>query len=98
MLIPKLKKLLSKLAFFFKLFKNSMKLFILAVFVNLNTLEKTAMCDWKIGETLLLSGKILTARDAVHKKLEQLLDNKEPLPNNIDLTNKFILHMLKKYT
>src|SRR5210317_652450 len=61
--------------------------------VNLNTLEKTAMCDWKIGETLLLSGKILTARDAAHKKLEQLLDNKEPLPNNIDLTNKFIYYV-----
>ena len=51
------------------------------------------MCDWKIGETLLLSGKILTARDAAHKKLEQLLDNKESLPNNIDLTNKFIYYV-----
>lgn len=61
--------------------------------VNLSLLDKTSMQDWKLGETILLSGKILTARDAAHKKLKQILESKTSLPNGLDLENKFIYYV-----
>ena len=61
--------------------------------INLDTLKKEDLSDLKIGETLLLTGKILTGRDAAHKKIVDLIKNKKPLPNGLDFTNKFIYYV-----
>ena len=37
--------------------------------VDLNTLTKDEVASWKPGETLLLNGKMLTGRDAAHKRM-----------------------------
>ena len=59
--------------------------------VNLDTLTPAEVATWKAGETLLLSGKLLTGRDAAHKKLIDLLARGEPLP--VDLTNRVIYYV-----
>ena len=61
--------------------------------VNLDTLQKKDLESFKLGQSLLLSGKILTARDAVHKKLKELKDNNQPLPDGLDLKNRFIYYV-----
>lgn len=48
--------------------------------VDLTQLDKAAMANWRVGQTLLLSGPVLTARDAAHKRLVDLLARGEPLP------------------
>jgi fumarate hydratase class I len=48
--------------------------------VNLDTLTKAEMGAWKAGELLLLSGKMLTGRDAAHARIQQMLAAGEPLP------------------
>lgn len=48
--------------------------------VNVDRLSREEMADWSPGETLLLSGKILTGRDAAHKRLVDMLERGEPLP------------------
>lgn len=48
--------------------------------VNADTLTREQMKDWKTGETILLSGRILTARDAAHKRMVDLIERGEPLP------------------
>ena len=59
--------------------------------VNLDDLNPESLCDWQPGETVLLSGKLLTGRDAAHKKIVDMLANKEPLP--VDFTNRFIYYV-----
>lgn len=59
--------------------------------VNLDTLDKAEVASWKPGETLLLSGKMLTGRDAAHKRIQELLDKGEPLP--VDFTNRVIYYV-----
>lgn len=59
--------------------------------VNLDTLTKQDLLDWKPGETLLLSGKLLTGRDAAHKRLVDMIDREEALP--VDFTNRFIYYV-----
>lgn len=59
--------------------------------INLDTLSKEDVKQWKPGDTLLLSGKLLTGRDAAHKRMIGLLDKGEPLP--IDLQGKFIYYV-----
>ncbi len=59
--------------------------------VNLDTLTPEAVAEWKTGETLLLSGKLLTGRDAAHKKLVDLIEKGEPLP--VDFTNRIIYYV-----
>ncbi len=59
--------------------------------VNLDELTKEGVADFKPGETLLLSGTLLTGRDAAHKRLIELLDSGEPLP--VDFTNKMIYYV-----
>jgi fumarate hydratase, class I len=59
--------------------------------VNLDTLNKADMADWQLGETLLLSGTLLTGRDAAHQRLCDLIAKGEPLP--VDFTNKFIYYV-----
>ncbi|MDG2277906.1 MAG: fumarate hydratase [Pseudomonadales bacterium] len=59
--------------------------------VNLDTITQAEIETWASGETLLLSGKMLTGRDAAHKKLVDLIDRGEPLP--VDFTNRFIYYV-----
>ena len=61
--------------------------------MNLNTVSADDIVDWKPGETLLLSGSMLTGRDAAHKKLLAMLDNGDPLPDGVDFENKFIYYV-----
>ncbi len=59
--------------------------------VNLDTVTKEDIAGWKTGETLLLSGKMYTGRDAAHKKMTDLLAKGEKLP--VDFTGKFIYYV-----
>jgi fumarate hydratase class I len=59
--------------------------------VNLDTLKREDLLNWKAGEKLLLTGKLLTGRDAAHKKLVELIQRGETLP--VDFTNRFIYYV-----
>ena len=59
--------------------------------VNLNTLTKQEVASWKPGDTLLLNGKMLTGRDAAHKRIADLLAKGEKLP--VDFTNRVIYYV-----
>ncbi|HNG61923.1 MAG TPA: fumarate hydratase, partial [Cellvibrionaceae bacterium] len=59
--------------------------------VDVNTVTRADIASWKTGETLLLSGKILTGRDAAHKRLTDMIAKGEPLP--VDFTNRFIYYV-----
>ncbi|GAC31445.1 fumarate hydratase [Paraglaciecola polaris] len=61
--------------------------------VNLDDVTKEDIQEWKVGETVLLSGKMLTGRDAAHKRIQTMLDNGEGLPDGVDLTNRFIYYV-----
>ena len=58
--------------------------------VNLDTLTKAEIATWKAGERLLLNGKLLTGRDAAHKRMVDMIARGEKLP--VDLTNRFIYY------
>ncbi len=62
-----------------------------ALRVNLDTITKADIQAWQPGQTLLLSGKLLTGRDAAHKRIANLLAKGEPLP--VDFTNRFIYYV-----
>ena len=59
--------------------------------VNLDGITKAEIATWKSGETLLLSGKILTGRDAAHKRLTDMIAKGEKLP--VAFTNRFIYYV-----
>ncbi|MFK7865747.1 MAG: fumarate hydratase [Pseudohongiellaceae bacterium] len=61
--------------------------------VNLDTLTANDIQEWQPGETLLLSGTMLTGRDAAHKRLLTMLEAGESLPEGVDFTNKFIYYV-----
>ena len=61
--------------------------------VNLDDVTKEDIQDWKVGETVLLSGKMLTGRDAAHKRIQTMMENGEGLPEGVDLTNRFIYYV-----
>jgi fumarate hydratase class I len=61
--------------------------------VDLNRVTREQIADWQPGERLLLSGKLLTGRDAAHKRLIDLLDRGEPLPEGVDLNDRFIYYV-----
>ncbi len=61
--------------------------------VDLNTVTKEDIQDWKVGETVLLSGKMLTGRDAAHKRIQTMLESGEGLPAGVDFDNKFIYYV-----
>ena len=61
--------------------------------VNLDTVTSAEVATWKPGETLLLSGTMLTGRDAAHKRIVDMLERGESLPNSVDFTNKFIYYV-----
>ena len=59
--------------------------------VDLNTLTREQVASWKPGDTLLLSGKMLTGRDAAHKRIQEMLAKGEKLP--VDFTNRVIYYV-----
>ena len=59
--------------------------------VNLDTLDAAEIQSWRSGDTLLLSGKMLTGRDAAHKKIVDMIDKGEELP--VDFTNRIIYYV-----
>lgn len=61
--------------------------------INIDTLSHQDIADWRPGETLLLSGRLLTGRDAAHKRIVELLDSGQGLPEGVDFTNKFIYYV-----
>lgn len=61
--------------------------------VNLDQLTHDDIKTWQAGETLLLSGKLLTGRDAAHKRLADLFAQGKPLPEGLDFTNRFIYYV-----
>lgn len=62
-----------------------------AVHVDLNRLDRAEVARWKVGQTLLLSGSVLTARDAAHKRLVDLLERGEPLP--VELRDRVVYYV-----
>ncbi|MCK6401676.1 MAG: fumarate hydratase [Sphaerotilus natans subsp. sulfidivorans] len=59
--------------------------------VDLNTLTPAEVASWKPGQTLLLNGKMLTGRDAAHKRIQDMLVKGEALP--VDFTNRVIYYV-----
>ncbi|MEZ0308702.1 MAG: fumarate hydratase, partial [Ramlibacter sp.] len=59
--------------------------------VDLDTLSKEEIATWKAGDTLLLNGKMLTGRDAAHKRIQDMLAKGEKLP--VDFTNRAIYYV-----
>jgi fumarate hydratase class I len=59
--------------------------------VDLNTLTPAQVAAWKPGQTLLLNGKMLTGRDAAHKRIQDMLAKGEKLP--VDFTNRVIYYV-----
>ncbi|ANH73079.1 hydrolyase, tartrate beta subunit/fumarate, Fe-S type domain protein [Ralstonia insidiosa] len=59
--------------------------------VDLNALTPEEVASWKPGQTLLLNGKMLTGRDAAHKRIADMLAKGEKLP--IDFTNRVIYYV-----
>ena len=61
--------------------------------VDLDNLTQSQMNDWNIGDTLLLSGTIITGRDAAHKRLKLMIESGEGLPKGVNFENKFIYYV-----
>jgi fumarate hydratase class I len=59
--------------------------------VNLDAVTREEVAAWKPGEVLLLNGKLLTGRDAAHKRMTDMLNRGEKLP--VDFTNRFIYYV-----
>ena len=59
--------------------------------VDLNNLTPEQVADWKPGQTLLLNGKMLTGRDAAHKRIQDMLAKGEPLP--VSFKNRVIYYV-----
>ncbi len=61
--------------------------------VDLDTVTREEVASWKPGETLLLNGRMLTGRDAAHKKLKELIESGAGLPEGVDLAGRFIYYV-----
>jgi fumarate hydratase class I len=61
--------------------------------VDLDTVTREEMAQWRPGDTLLLSGKMLTGRDAAHKKMQELIQSGQGLPPEVDLRDRFIYYV-----
>jgi fumarate hydratase, class I len=59
--------------------------------VDLDALTREEVASWKPGQTLLLSGRMLTGRDAAHQRIQDMLGRGEPLP--VDFTNRVIYYV-----
>ncbi len=61
--------------------------------VSLDHLTQADVASWQVGERLLLSGKMLTGRDAAHKKICALLESGQPLPEGLDFHGRVIYYV-----
>lgn len=61
--------------------------------VNIDTIKKEDLTQFKPGETLLLTGTLLTGRDAAHKRIRDIFAKGEKLPKEVDFHNKFIYYV-----
>jgi len=61
--------------------------------VNLDTVTAADIRTWKPGETLLLSGSMLTGRDAAHKRIQDIFARGESLPPGVDFKGRFIYYV-----
>jgi fumarate hydratase class I len=61
--------------------------------VQLDELDHEVIREWQPGETLLLSGRLLTGRDAAHKRIVDLLERGEALPEGLDFRGRFIYYV-----
>jgi len=61
--------------------------------VNLDTVTREEAGQWQPGDTVLLSGKMYTGRDAAHKKIKELIESGEGLPPEVDLKGRFIYYV-----
>jgi len=61
--------------------------------VNLDTISADDITQWQPGETILLSGRLLTGRDAAHKRIADLLNSGEGLPDGLDFHKRFIYYV-----
>jgi len=59
--------------------------------VFLDGITKADFSEWKAGDGLLLNGKILTGRDAAHKRIAEMMERGEALP--VDFTNRFLYYV-----
>ncbi len=61
--------------------------------VDLDTVTREGIATWRPGERLLLSGRLLTGRDAAHKRIVDLLNSGEGLPPGVDLRGRFVYYV-----
>ncbi len=61
--------------------------------VDLDTLTREEVATWRAGEALLLTGKMLTGRDAAHKRIADCCARGVPLPDGVDFTNRVIYYV-----
>jgi fumarate hydratase class I len=61
--------------------------------VDLDTLTREEVATWKPGDRLLLNGKMLTGRDAAHKRIADLFARGDPLPAGVDFTDRVIYYV-----
>ena len=61
--------------------------------VNLDTLTPADVAGWKAGDRLLLTGRLLTGRDAAHKRIADLYASGKGLPDGVDFTNRVIYYV-----
>jgi fumarate hydratase class I len=61
--------------------------------VDLDRLTRQEVESWKPGETLLLNGRMLTGRDAAHKRIAELFERGEGLPEGVDFTDRVIYYV-----
>lgn len=61
--------------------------------VNLDRVTRADIAQWRAGERLLLSGKLLTGRDAAHRRIADLFAQQQPLPDGLDFSNRFIYYV-----
>ncbi len=59
--------------------------------VALDSLTRAEVASWKAGDQLFLSGKVLTGRDAAHRRMTAMLDRGEPLP--VDLRDRALYYV-----
>ena len=61
--------------------------------VQLDDIDPAVELDWQPGDTLLISGKLLTGRDAAHQRIIDCLKRGEPLPNGLDFRGRFLYYV-----
>lgn len=61
--------------------------------VDLEAVTRDEIAAWRPGDRLLLSGRLLTGRDAAHRRICEMLERGEPLPDGMDLDGRFIYYV-----